>query len=182
MKSVADRVNNGQDVIDSRDIIERIDELESLRDSAEEDATEHNQNIDELTELLENDNLSDHRRETLQQELEDLLPKKEKVFRDDGTREYWESDDFGDEEEKELHILLQLQDEAEGSPDWRCGESLIRDSYFEEYAEQLAEDIGAIDSNANWPVNCIDWEKAADELKADYSRVDFDGVDYWIRS
>lgn len=62
------------------------------------------------------------------------------------------------------------------------GESLIRDSYFEEYAEQLADDIGAIDRNAKWPVNCIDWEKAARELQYDYTEVDFDGEAYWIRA
>jgi hypothetical protein len=52
---------------------------------------------------------------------------------------------------------------------------------WKEYAEQLAEDIGAINKNATWPNDCIDWEKAADQLKQDYTEVDFDGVAYWIR-
>jgi hypothetical protein len=59
--------------------------------------------------------------------------------------------------------------------------ALIRDSYFEDYARQLAEDIGAIDSKASWPNNHIDWEDATDALKQDYTEVDFDGVSYWIR-
>lgn len=87
-----------------------------------------------------------------------------------------------EEEEAELKALQALAEEGEGSPDWKHGETLIRDSYFEEYAEELANDIGAVNSKASWPNNCIDWEKAADELKQDYFSVDFDGIDYWIRA
>jgi len=36
--------------------------------------------------------------------------------------------------------------------------------------------------NASWPNNCIDWDEATDLLKQDYFSVDFDGVDYLIRS
>jgi antirestriction protein len=49
------------------------------------------------------------------------------------------------------------------------------------YAQDFAEDIGAIDRNAGWPLGCIDWEAAADELKSDYSSIEFDGVTYWVR-
>lgn len=88
---------------------------------------------------------------------------------------------YGDAEE-ELKALKDLQDEAEGyAGDWRYGAALIRDTYFTEYAEQLAEDIGAIDRNATWPLSHIDWEAAADELKTDYTSVSFGGTDYWIR-
>ncbi len=87
-----------------------------------------------------------------------------------------------DEDKAELKALKELAEEAEGyCGDWKYGATLIRDSYFEEYAEQLAEDIGAIQKGASWPNTCIDWEKAADELKQDYTCVDFDGVDYWVR-
>ena len=39
----------------------------------------------------------------------------------------------------------------------------------EAFAENLAEEIGAIDSNATWPHTCIDWEQAARELMWDYT-------------
>ena len=75
-----------------------------------------------------------------------------------------------------------LADEASGyAADWPHGETLIRDSYFKDYAMELADDIGAIDNNASWPLTCIDWDQAARELQMDYSAVDFDGVTYWIR-
>ena len=88
-----------------------------------------------------------------------------------------------DEDEKaELKVLEALAEEGEGSPDWRHGETLIRDSHFEDYARELAEDIGAIKGDESWPLNCIDWKEAAELLQQDYFSVDFDGVDYWIRS
>ena len=59
--------------------------------------------------------------------------------------------------------------------------TLIRDSYFRTYAEELAEDIGAVNPDASWPNNCIDWDKAARELQYDYTTVDIDGVTYWYR-
>lgn len=126
---MANTFTNKDDIIDSRDIIARIEELESEIESAEEDGEE---------------------------------PDADSV--------------------EELSILQALADEASGyAADWEHGETLIRDDYFEDYARELAEDIGAIDRNANWPLNCIDWEQAARELKHDYTAVDFDGVRYWIR-
>ena len=60
--------------------------------------------------------------------------------------------------------------------------SLIGADDFEDYARELAEDIGAIDSDAGWPARCIDWKQAADELKADFNEVDFDGESWLIRA
>lgn len=82
----------------------------------------------------------------------------------------------------ELAALEKLAEEASGyAADWEHGEQLIRDSYFETYARELADDICAIDDNAKWPMTCIDWEQAACELQMDYTSVEFDGVTYWIR-
>lgn len=39
----------------------------------------------------------------------------------------------------------------------------------EDFAQEIAEGIGAIDKNAAWPYTCIDWEYAARELMYDYS-------------
>ena len=48
----------------------------------------------------------------------------------------------------------------------------------EDFAQEMAESLGAIDKNASWPMNCIDWEYAAKELMYDYS--DYNG--YYFRS
>ena len=130
-------VNNTQDVLDSRDVIARIDELSDELDGGA---------IDDET----------------------------STFMVDGVD--------CDEEHEELEALKALAEEASGSPDWQYGETLIRDSYFTEYAEELANDIGAVDANAQWPMSFIDWDAAAEALKQDYMSVDFDGVEYWIRA
>lgn len=39
----------------------------------------------------------------------------------------------------------------------------------EDFAQDFAEQLGAIDRNASWPMNCIDWKQAAKDLMMDYS-------------
>lgn len=105
----------------------------------------------------------------------------EKETMEDGESVYT-SVDFGEDEYRELKALKSLADEASGyAADWTHGEALIRDSYFVEYAQQLAEDCGMLEHCDKWPATCIDWDKAADELKVDYTSVDFDSETYWIR-
>lgn len=83
-----------------------------------------------------------------------------------------------------LETLLSNLKGYGGGEQWR-GDwypiTLIRDDYFEDYARELAEDIGANDRNAPWPCQYIDWEAAADQLKGDYSMVEFEGDSYWYR-
>jgi hypothetical protein len=60
--------------------------------------------------------------------------------------------------------------------------TLIADSYFTEYAEELCKDIGYISDDLPWFIaNAIDWDQVADSLKADYSSVTLDGAEYWTR-
>ncbi len=82
---------------------------------------------------------------------------------------------------QELADLEALQDDdGEYVADWYDGATLIRDSYFENYAQELAEDMGLLARSSAWPYTCIDWEQAARELQQDYTRVDFGGVTYWV--
>jgi len=91
------------------------------------------------------------------------------------------SDERTSDEERELTALLLLEEDASDSPDWKYGETLINDAYFKEYAMELAEDCGMIPDVLRWPVSCIDWNQAADELKMDYIDVGFMGFTFWIR-
>lgn len=87
-------------------------------------------------------------------------------------------------EESELLELLEALEGMGGDEEWRGAWypiTLIRDSYFRTYAQELAEDIGAINADAAWPNNCIDWDQAARELRMDYSSIEYGGVTYWTR-
>jgi hypothetical protein len=85
---------------------------------------------------------------------------------------------------KELEALEELKNDIgesrgkiseDGGPFIHCDD-------FVEYAQELAEEIGALDLNASWPMTCIDWDKAAKELSADYSVITWDGNDYYFRA
>ena len=69
-----------------------------------------------------------------------------------------------------------IDDVAENEP------TMIPADDFTDYAQELAEDIGAIDRDAKWPVYCIDWERAARELKMDYASVRVNGTTYYFRA
>lgn len=158
-------VNNSQDILDSRDIIARIEELESLRDDANTTAEE----IIEANKTVPFD------------KPEDVQEVPTKITAKNGI-EYYTSVDFAEDEQEELEILQALAEEGSGSPDWQHGETLIRDSYFETWAQEFAEEIGAIKKSVVWPYTFIDWERAASELQQDYMSVEFGDVTYWIRA
>lgn len=93
-----------------------------------------------------------------------------------------EYQEWTDEHEELLRLRALVEELNSASSDSADdGITMIRDSYFEQYARDLADDIGAVSSDASWPNTCIDWEKAASELQVDYSTVDYDGVTYWVR-
>jgi len=85
------------------------------------------------------------------------------------------------DEREELGALTAFVAEYDGcfGDSFRDGVTLIADSYFEDYARDLAEDIGALDRKAGWPMDYIDWERAAAALQQDYTSIEIDGTTYW---
>ena len=157
-----DAIKNSENIIDSRDVIERIDELVQKREALVEAHDEWMEAVEGAVDV------SDDYVTKVEGELDDA----EEALNDWDERE----------EAEELKVLKALADAASKyADDWEYGETLIRDSYFKEYAMELAEDIGALHATPSWPYTCIDWEEAAIELQQDYTDVDFDGVTYWIR-
>jgi hypothetical protein len=100
-----------------------------------------------------------------------------------------EDDASGDAEQivEELTAIRAFLDEVRGyggDHQWRGDwypAGFIADSYFTTYAQQFAEDIGAIQNDAIWPATCVDWDAAAGELQTDYSSVEINGDTYWYR-
>lgn len=122
-------ISNEDNIIDSRDVIARIEELEALYDDPDYHPAEY--------------------------------------------------------ERKELLSLRKLTEQGEMCDDWSYGATLIRESYFTHYTRQSFQDTVSDRKTADrlnqWPFNCINWDRAADELQSDYTQVTFDGVTYWIR-
>jgi hypothetical protein len=95
-----------------------------------------------------------------------------------------EHDDDETEEARTIGVFLEEVAGNGGDEQWRgtwYPITFIADHYFETYARDLADDIGAIQRDQSWPYTCIDWTKAADELQSDYSAIEIDGQTYWYR-
>lgn len=148
--------------LDTRDLAKRKDELEDLRTALADarEALDDHKTKDRPEDDDEQDAFDEER-----DELEDAVSSAES--------------EFGDDEVEELKALEELESEVS---EWTDGNTLIPESEFEDYARQTAEDIGAIPDNAQWPCTCINWKEAADELRQDYSEVEFQGTTYLVRA
>lgn len=132
-----------EDVIDVRDIIERVEELREERDDFEHDE--------------DGDRLDHDWAKAWPEDAEELNTLEELLgdIKGNGGDEQWEGDWYP--------------------------VTLIRDSYFKDYAQELADDMGALPKEYSWPSSCIDWDQAARELRMDYTSTEIDGVTYWYR-
>lgn len=159
-------ITNQDDVIDSREIIERIEELEAEREALSD-------HVEECQEAYDFHDSDDTKSTPEWKDLNEAI---------DALAVWDES-----EEAKELAILQKLAEEASSSPDWNYGETLIRRSYFVDYIEELISDCYELPkelTSGQWPYRhiTIDYEAAAEEAEQDYMSVYFDGVEYLIRA
>jgi uncharacterized protein (UPF0335 family) len=155
-------VSNSEDILDSRDVIERIEELESERSDLESELEEAQEELDELN---TDDDLAVYeaaqKRQLAAKEALDLFDQSEDA--------------------EELRILKALAEEGSSyASDWDHGATLIRESYFVDYTEELCKDIGDVPQDLPGYL-AIDWEKTAENIKVDYTELDFDGVTYLVR-
>ena len=205
-------ITNTSDIIDFRDVIERVEELREKRVRRyvvglnmpgympDSEPAEFDNADDARAYIAEEMRRSAETEEESAEELEEAADALELLSSDEAGAEwgrtigqfhYWLSyeglADLDDDETEELETLEGLLSDLEGyggDEQWDgrwYPVTLIRESYFQEYAQELAEDIGAIPKDASWPCTCIDWEQAARELRMDYSSVEYDGVTYWYR-
>ena len=138
--------------LDTRDLQEQIDNLESEI----EDLNEYLEDLDKDLSMCG----SDFELLTVQDEIE---KGKEQL------------QDLRDE----LQPLLDLK--YDGIPEWDDGATLIPESDWEEYVEDLVKDCGYISNDVPWWI-VIDWAATADNVAADYSTVDYDGDTYYYRN
>ncbi len=143
-------------ILDTRDLEERREELETDLQTLDDIITEEEE---ALLEAQEEDPEGGH-----QEEEEALLAATDE-------RAGWL-----DENQEELDELNRLAQEV---GEWADGNALIEEGDFTEYAQELAEDIGAVGDNSGWIT--IDWEDTADNLKADYSEIEYQGTTYLYR-
>ena len=81
-----------------------------------------------------------------------------------------------DEDQAEFNSLTKLLAEVDN---YDC-ETLVRDSYFAQYVQELCEDCGDVPANLPYYI-VIDWAATAENMRIDYTAFEFDGVTYWGR-
>lgn len=150
---MANEISNTEDLLDVRDIIERVEELDAIHD--------------ELYDAAHDDDFSP-----------DILAENKARY------DAWVAEDGGESSERAtLHSLL---DELKGGGDeqwkgdWYAGIPLIHENYFTDYVEELLKDCGELPRELPSYI-AIDWEKTADNVRVDYTDVDFDGQTYLTR-
>lgn len=145
------------DVFDTRDLIEYKEYLESeLVDYYNDYLEEHNTNDDQIEEITTFGEI------------------------DTDLEGFYER--YGEEIE-EYEAIEQFCEELEQyAPDFLYGETVINEDYFEEYCKQFVEDIGYLPDNLPAFIeNNIDWEGVADDLRVDYTEIEYNGNNYLVR-
>ena len=156
-------IRNTDDIIDSRDVIERLEELTDERDALQDDADE----AAEAAHAAVND---DEPQDVIVRLADEAIRLAELVAAYDRS-----------EKGAELAALQAFADVAEGyASDWRHGATLVRESYFPDYCRDMLEECGDLPRDLPSYV-VIDWSATADNLRVDYTEVDFDGVTYLVR-
>ncbi|MCK5605078.1 hypothetical protein KAR91_24525 [Candidatus Pacearchaeota archaeon] len=134
-------ITNSQDVIDSRDIIARIDELETDQSMLQDDITEAEEGLESsegaIAEMQAGKELEEARKALI---------------------------DFNEDNEEELNSLKAVAEECEGYGDWAYGETLISEVYFTEYCMEMLKDIGDLPQDIPSYI-AIDEEQTAEKLK-----------------
>ena len=144
-------------ILDTRDLQERLDELQGLKDAVDTAQS----TVDELmvSDLAAAQPNFDEKLDEARIEL-------------DEAREAFDS-----EAQAELEELETLSDEVS---EWSSGNQLIPEDDFEDYCQELCEDIGDIPKDLPSYI-VIDWEATARNLKADYAECEYQGTTYLYR-
>jgi len=156
--------------LDTRDLYKRKCELEDLKNNIEscEEYLKEAEGVAAALEETPDDEATETSRELAAEAVEDAQSALDSAL-----------EDFGDDEKSELAELEELESEIS---EFRHGETMVPESEFEDYACELAYDLGVMPKDRPWPLNCIDWKEASDELKSDYSELTYQGEMYLVRS
>jgi hypothetical protein len=148
-------MSNYGTIIDLRDIIERLEEIE----------TDLLEVFNEQQEIEGDDTQTDDAEDSA------FIEWTKQTLHEDA------------EEYQELKAILEDLKGCGGDEQWR-GDwypiVLIRDDYFTDYCMELVQDIGDLPRDIPTYLE-IDWEKTADNLRMDYSECEIDGETYYFR-
>ena len=105
-----------------------------------------------------------------------------------GATDHWENytrmDGMPDDDAERAEAIVALFHDISGyaGDQPEDGIQLIADYAFTDAMRELVEEIGVIpDSLPTYIAAHIDWEGVANDLRVDYTSVEFDGTTWWYR-
>lgn len=110
---------------------------------------------------------------------EDMTGSFEDIRFEEEEIEDWKAD--WEDELKEIEEINEVEDEVGSEFEYGC--TLISEDDFEDYCKELLQDIGVLPDNIpSYIAYNINWEGVADDLKVDYSELDYQGTTYLFRA
>lgn len=150
------------DIIDSRDLHDKLTELTDLKENLDELQDE----IQSLECDIEDEDLSDDEVDDLRERLEEM------------TTECCDlAEKYDQEADSDLNELTTMENEVS---EWDDGATLIAEEYWVEYVEDMLKDCGDLPQDIPHYI-AIDWEQTAENIKEDYSYVEYQGTTYFYR-
>ena len=146
-------------IIDTRDLNERLETLEQLNESIKELNETIGDYEEELDDIEENEELDD-----IIETINDLQDELDYTLRDFDSDEYEE--------------LCSMRNEI---PEWEDGNTLVSDDDWVDYVMEMLSDCGDLPRDIPWYI-AIDEEQTARNIQQDYSCITFEGTDYWYRN
>ena len=162
--------------LDSRDIQEEIDNIESLKNDYELDLEGLNNELDDLnSDLYDIENAEDYdgKQNDIDDKLEEISNKELEI--QECEFEY-------NRYSEELEGLEALKDEVSSNSDegFEYGIQLIHENDIDDYLHELLIDCGYIPKDMPSWIE-IDWDATYDNMKQDYSELEINGNTFYVR-
>lgn len=152
-----------EDVIDSRSLSSRLEELEKERSG-----------LDEAVEALETQLAFAQINNPGDTEAIETLEEEIATARD--AVETWDAS----EEAAEAQSIKSLEEEVD-SGEWKDGLALINKKHWTDYVQEMLEDTGDIPKDFPGYI-VIDWDATADNVAQDYATVEWNGDTWYYRA
>ena len=185
-----DSIDGSESQIDSRDLLARCEFLEAHYDDLKQAVEDAKEELEEAQTRVHEATNGDSAVLSVEAAVEAVVEAEKDLGEAEDELNAWdggvylELDDprMPSGEYDEMLTLREAVDEL-GEQSCRYGDaSLVSEDYFTDYTKELAEDCCEVPRDLKWPFTCIDWDEAADELKADYSTITLFGNDYYYRN
>lgn len=98
----------------------------------------------------------------------------------DRINELETSADLDSYDKEELKNLKELKDDVASDDEWGYGIIFVNEDDFEEYTQELLDDIGLIQRDLPGFI-VIDWEATSNNVKIDYESIEYNDSTYLYR-